>query len=767
LVWLSDFSAAATLTGVLLPAGELSVQAFARDSLGAVTAAPAVARVSVAITPLDALNLTALFPADLPPIAAAARIFAVTSLLDDATSGGSAPSDDAELAGTRAELLAVLAAIVTSPTAPLASQTPAAAENMAVATAALVSTPAQANTACVEAALSVLNALSAASGASTSPATVAAIANGLSSLVDIATLALGGGGQLLSGGGNSTGAAAVLVLLQAAVDVVDVLSDSLLRTFTTPGEAPVLITTPAIQMYLALDQAGAGSGSRLFSQGISAPGALSAFQPLPAGIFDGLDVSGGVRTQFASFSFDMHQLQAVNSSTGVTRLVFTSSADGTELPVANLSAPVLFSLPPLAAADGLKAQCQFWEVAAGTYSTAGCAWLPNPTPRNHTVRLKAKFTAANDADIVRTWDIDGALTAGCRERLLDCAAPGQPAMFADPSRPFSSRALRCDAAVGTAPVRIFMGAACALIQPDNAYGCFWNNTGQTFQGAGCVASGGPVSCACRHLTDFSSASEPSAPMVSVEDLVLLRPADIVKQLRWLLIVVASLFGAMHVGAGAGFVLDARERRAFVTALQRHEVGFCPTLDGAWLWRFSMQPSPHKLGAPSGAAVELCALLGVPMVRIRAALPDDLLTWGLSAALGRRAAMSRAGMEEARTLQKQLLPSFFGSLRRNKRRDLVEELGVFEAEAATEKSMAAAAAAPHDARAEMLEQLVGTAIVLAFLQVAQLASMAELARHRSVAKAHFAGVTTPAGWDFDKTRTAFVTMLRCAHAPESG
>ena len=77
---------------------------------------------------------------------------------------------------------------------------------------------------------------------------------------------------------------------------------------------------------------------------------------------------------------------------------------------------------------------------------------------------------------------------------------------------------------------------------DNAYSCFWNNSKHAFEGAGCVASGGPVQCACRHLTEFAGKSKPSLPMASTSDMFGLNPADIVTKLKLLFEVVIILFG---------------------------------------------------------------------------------------------------------------------------------------------------------------------------------------------------------------------------------
>jgi hypothetical protein len=105
---------------------------------------------------------------------------------------------------------------------------------------------------------------------------------------------------------------------------------------------------------------------------------------------------------------------------------------------------------------------------------------------------------------------------------------------------------------------------------------------------------------------------------------------------------------MNAGAALGWYLDSRDRRTFVEALQNPELGFTRPKgdDATWLWRFSMAPLAGEVDAPCGSAVDLCALLGVPVVRLRAALPDELLSWTMANALGRRHVLSKTAMEEA-------------------------------------------------------------------------------------------------------------------------
>ena len=80
---------------------------------------------------------------------------------------------------------------------------------------------------------------------------------------------------------------------------------------------------------------------------------------------------------------------------------------------------------------------------------------------------------------------------------------------------------------------------------------------------------------------------------------------------------------MNLGALVGFVLDARERRAFVAHLQTDTVGFRTGKDeSCWLWRFSLDPLKGDIDTPTGTAVALTALLGIPFARLRTAIPDE-------------------------------------------------------------------------------------------------------------------------------------------------
>jgi hypothetical protein len=204
---------------------------------------------------------------------------------------------------------------------------------------------------------------------------------------------------------------------------------------------------------------------------------------------------------------------------------------------------------------------------------------------------------------------------------------------------------------------------------------------------------------------------------------------------------------VNVGAAVGAVMDRRERRRYLEQLQQPRMGYRIAKGGAWLWSFSVNPMQDIIDAPTGPAVDICELLGIPLARLRFVLPDEMLSWDLSVALGRTYAMSKSGWEKSAADLKEKLPSLFGSLRRSRSvRVSQTDLAAVEAAERARQAMST------------VEDFVGTAIVLAFLQVAALMPVAQLAERGSAAARHFDGMHTAFGRDFNTTRIDFVTLL---------
>lgn len=131
----------------------------------------------------------------------------------------------------------------------------------------------------------------------------------------------------------------------------------------------------------------------------------------------------------------------------------------------------------------------------------------------------------------------------CRQVLLDCSVPGAK-VFPDPLRPLSVPAVTCPngTANGTRLV-VFTGDGCPLT--DTSGPCYWNSTGQLFQGRGCAAGTGGARCACQHLTDFAGQrGSITIKVASAEQMVSLDPADLVTKLK-------TLFGMVLGAAGSG------------------------------------------------------------------------------------------------------------------------------------------------------------------------------------------------------------------------
>jgi hypothetical protein len=264
-----------------------------------------------------------------------------------------------------------------------------------------------------------------------------------------------------------------------------------------PGAAPATISAPNIQARVQVDSTQDGGTGRLFTTALTAPGSASRFAPLPAALFGNGTAPASVCTTFHSLTFDPYTGNA--NSTGVTRLAFTDAASGAEVPVSNLGVPIYFTLPAVTLAGG-KTACRFWDADAQAYATHGCVGIPDPRPASHTLAWADGFTATVDADMVAAWNGTGPLFAGCTARVLDCgAAEDQGTVTPNPANPFAVPPVGCNTSLSTAPLLVFVGSGCALIRADNAYGCTWDNIKQSFVGGGCVASGAPAQCACRHV----------------------------------------------------------------------------------------------------------------------------------------------------------------------------------------------------------------------------------------------------------------------------
>lgn len=150
--------------------------------------------------------------------------------------------------------------------------------------------------------------------------------------------------------------------------------------------------------------------------------------------------------------------------------------------------------------------------------------------------LVANATSGADGGPLCAPAAGNATRGCCRRILLDCSKPGAK-VFPDPLRPLSVPAVTCPPAApnGTRLV-VFTGDGCPLV--DQSSPCWWNSTGQMFQGGGCVASMSQ-GCACQHLTDFAGARGITIKVASADQMLSLNPADLVTHLKTLFAIVIS------------------------------------------------------------------------------------------------------------------------------------------------------------------------------------------------------------------------------------
>jgi hypothetical protein len=420
--------------------------------------------------------------------------------------GDASSGNDAAVADQRASLLSIVAGALGQSGTVIA---PAAVESTAALVSALVSSPAQLSGAGALSALSVLGSVASA-GAAVSPAAAQSVASALSSVA------------LAPAGPSGEGGAATSNNFAAVLGVLDSLASSQSTGMSVPGQEAATVSTPVIQMAVSYDEPGS---PRLFAAPLSAPGSNSSFDPLPPGA---LASAGGapVSTLFMALAFDAHGGAGSSNTAGITRLAF-SSLSGGAVAVENLARPILFTIPTSTLASGQQSACAWWDEAAATYSTAGCAALPSPYPPGHALRFATSFEASGPASLSAAWNVSGPLLAGCSLVFLDCT---NATTRLDVLQLAPGASLKCGNASDIV-LRAYVGAECALRSTGNAsVPCAWDALRQAFVGDGCVAAEA-TRCACTHLTDFVSSSKPNLPVASMSDLVGLNPADIVTKLK--------------------------------------------------------------------------------------------------------------------------------------------------------------------------------------------------------------------------------------------
>ncbi len=302
------------------------------------------------------------------------------------------------------------------------------------------------------------------------------------------------------------------------------------------------------------------------------------------------------------------------------------------------------------------------------------------------------------------------------------------------------------------------------------------------------------------------------------------------KLKFLFAVVIVLFGCMNLGAVVAFFLDMNERKSTLALLQQPEMGFMEQEDGTWTWTCVQREMRHAVEPPSGSAFHLATVFGIPFVRLRAALPEAMFAGSVGRALGRKTGLSATGLvesaEDTIVAMKQLAeslscfaprasdkipefdaesdaaspktpktpPSPGASGRRDRARSkdkskhsritstpsrpmtvgTVATAGVSSSSLSPPEApgwprhRSPSARSPEEEAASRASQLVGTALVFAFMSNCKTLPVAEMKKRVADASAYLADVRVP-GIDhgFDELYGIFIVMLSAGNLSSRG
>jgi hypothetical protein len=103
------------------------------------------------------------------------------------------------------------------------------------------------------------------------------------------------------------------------------------------------------------------------------------------------------------------------------------------------------------------------------------------------------------------------------------------------------------------------------------------------------------------------------------------PADALSKARVFLILGAILFGIMHVLALVAGGVDARWRAKQRASIFSPAMGFQGREGGVWLWLLRLDEGEKA----SGPAVAFAHAVGLPLVRLQLAIPEEMLNFAHS------------------------------------------------------------------------------------------------------------------------------------------
>lgn len=112
----------------------------------------------------------------------------------------------------------------------------------------------------------------------------------------------------------------------------------------------------------------------------------------------------------------------------------------------------------------------------------------------------------------------------------------------------------------------------------------------------------------------------------------LNPADIFTKLWALAAIIFSLFGAMHILAAVAMVHDRRFQEQLLRLLRTSRYQFEELASGAWVWHVVQDSAREDVGHLGGPFADMCKIIGAPMVRLRMAIPEEILSGDVGAFL---------------------------------------------------------------------------------------------------------------------------------------
>ena len=244
----------------------------------------------------------------------------------------------------------------------------------------------------------------------------------------------------------------------------------------------------------------------------------------------------------------------------------------------------------------------------------------------------------------------------------------------------------------------------------------------------------------------------------------LSAADIVTKLRFLFIVVLTLFCVMNAGTVFGLMMDLSHRRSVLRGAMTPALGFEELPGGVWTWKLYQNPLTKAVEAPSGSGVEMAGIFGFLFLRLRAALPDELFPGSIGQSLGRKYGLSVSGLQEAHEenmavmdlLQAGLTCVSCAGPRLHTQHDNIPRLA--PAKDADEQEQTEEEVPARDQPCSP-DAIVGTALMFAYIANQRALPLTELSRRRAHASKHFMGVRVD-GIDhsFDDLCAMFMAML---------